>query len=300
MNSTEIDRQAFKTSSGGMRLGILLLASILLLLLTAVLPVSGGRDATAVYYSPVFMLLLGLLSCCLVWSCFKRRFGPKQIGFYLVHLGVVVLLAGALTGHLSGAKGALQLPLSAPEAAGGILSKKAPVSFGFSVSAKDFEASFYPPAYTLYRRLSPGSIMPDQPPVEKVADYETEGREVLDLKGFGQVKCAALWDESRSEWRPQLELNEDCFLYRTLQIPSHYGVTLKVVDGEKKHDLPIRINHPGNYKGWRFYLTGYDLDNQSFVTLSARHDPGRSAAISGIWMLMVGTFVLCFRHEEGC
>jgi len=31
------------------------------------------------------------------------------------------------------------------------------------------------------------------------------------------------------------------------------------------------------------------------VQLSARRDPGRMAAIVGIWLTIIGTFIFCFR-----
>jgi len=71
-----------------------------------------------------------------------------------------------------------------------------------------------------------------------------------------------------------------------------------LIDGKK---LPVSINHPAQFKGWRFYLMSYDQMRQSYVQLSVRRDPGRNAVIAGIWLTIIGTFVLCFRREGvGC
>jgi cytochrome c biogenesis protein ResB len=93
-------------------------------------------------------------------------------------------------------------------------------------------------------------------------------------------------------------LDDGAFLHLAGQTPSHYGVTLQISDGEKELELPISINHPAGYKGWRFYLTSYDQRSRSYVVLSARRDPGRGTVIAGIWIVMIGTFVLCFRKTS--
>jgi len=267
---------------------------VTLLLLTGVIPVGKGLSATAVYTSPMMILLLGLLSVSCLKCCLKRR----SVGFLMVHIGVVVILAGAFTGYVAGKKGTVQLQLLRPVTASG-LTGESPVPFGFEVRAKDFKVKFYPPIYYLYRPVSPDQIQPGQMPFGKVAEYDTAGKTFLDIDAIGRVEVSNLWNEARGEWTQRRMLDAGVFLHLGSQTPSHYGVTLQVVDGEKQLELPISINHPAGYKGWRFYLMSYDQRNRSYVVLSARHDPGRNAVIAGIWIVMIGTFVLCFRRQGG-
>ena len=277
-----------------MRVSIVIFCALILLLLTGVLPVGKGLEATAVYTSPVMILLLALLSASSVKCCFKRR----SVGFYLVHAGVVVILAGAFVGYVAGKKGAVQLQLLRPVAVGGLTGEK-PVPFGFEVGAKDFTVEFYPPVYDLYRELPRNQVQPGQMPFGKVAEYDTAGKEFLDIAGIGRVDISNLWNEARGEWTQRRMLDAGAFLHLASQTPSHYGVTLQIVDEEKELELPISINHPAGYKKWRFYLMSYDQMNRSYVVLSARHDPGRGAVIAGIWIVMIGTFILCFRRQAG-
>jgi hypothetical protein len=279
-----------------MRFGIVLFGLIILLLLTAVLPVSGGRNATDIYYSPVMIVLLALLSGSSVWCCIKRKFSLKQVGFYLVHLGIVVILVGAFIGYVSGKKGMLQLSLMPQQAESRLMMKNGePVDFGFEVAAENFQVKFYPPIYHLYRQIPPEQMVPGQMPFEKVSEFEPAGQTVLMLDDFGSFDVSNLWNEARQEWIQRRTVDAGVFLHRASQTPSYFGVTL-LVEGEK---IPISINHPAGYKGWRFYLMSYDQVNQRFVQLSARHDPGRNAVIVGIWLTLIGTFVLCFRRIGG-
>jgi hypothetical protein len=281
-----------------MKFAIIILCSVILLLLTAVLPVGKGMSATAGYYSPVFILLLALLSGCSIWCCIKRKFSAKQAGFYLVHLGVVAILVGAFIGYVAGEKGTLQLSLLPPQPTGQMLTQAGePVELGFQVSADDFEVEFYPPIYHLYRQRSAEQIQPGEMPFEKVAEYDISGKEFLDINEVGRLAVSNLW--KNGEWMPRRMLDAGSFLHRASQTPSHFGVMLKISDAGEKLDLPISINHPAGHKGWRFYLMSYDQTARRYAVLSARRDPGRNTVIAGIWATMAGMFVLCFRREGG-
>jgi hypothetical protein len=276
------------------KFAIVMLCSLILLLLAGVLPVGKGLVATAVYTSPVTMLLFGLLCVSSIRCCFKSR----SIGFLLVHLGIVIILAGAFIGYTTGKKGGLQLQLFHPVAVSG-LPGNPPVSFGFEVAAKDFEVDFYPPVYHLYRPLPPDQIQSGQMPFKKVAEVNVAGKERLDLEEFGFLAVTNLKSETTGEWVPRRMLASGAFLHLAGQTPSHYGVTLQIVDGQKKLELPVRINHPAGYKGWRFYLMSYDQRSRSYVVLSARRDPGRNVVIAGLWSVIIGTFIRCFRRAGG-
>ncbi len=283
-----------------MKFAIVILCAVIFLLLTGVLPVGKGLEATAVYTSPMMILLLALLSASGVWCCIKRKFSAKQIGFYLVHLGVVVLLAGAFIGYVVGTKGTLQISLKPQVPLNQMLDVNGKaVRFGFEVAASDFKVEFYPPMYHFYRQIPPERMQVGQMPFEQVAEFDLTGKEELDLGSLGPFKVSNLWNEARAEWAQRRMLESGSFLHRASQTPSHFGVNLLVDDGGEQSILPISINHPAGYKGWRFYLMSYDQTNRSFVVLSARRDPGRAAAIAGIWILITGTFVLCFRRTGG-
>jgi len=271
---------------------VLVMGALVLLLFAGVIPVPGGLHADSIYYSPVFMLLLLVLSLLSVRCGLRRKFCLKQGGFYLVHFGVVLILVGAFTGYVAGTKGVIQLSLKPQQAVGQLLTGEGDmVGFGFDVAAEDFQVKFYPPTYQLFRPLPPEKIVPGQMPYEKAGEFSAGENGVCVVKSLGPV--SNLWNEARQEWVQRKMLPDGSFLHVAGQTPSFFGVTL-LIEGRK---LPVSINHPADYKGWRFYLMSYDQQNLRHVQLSARRDPGRNAVIAGIWVVIAGAFIFCFRKE---
>jgi len=272
-----------------MKFGIVLLGLILLLLVTAVLPVPGGRSAEAVYYAPVFLLLLALLSASCLWCCVRRRVSLRQGGFYLVHLSVVLILSGAFLGYIAGKKGAMQLELAPSHPQRQVMASGGEwIDIGFDVAAENFQVQYYPPSYFLFRPLPPEETEPGAMPFKQDGEFRTDSSSEWKI---GDMRFPVDRLQQNGAWIEHYRLEDGSVLMRGRSTPSYYGVTL-LIDGEK---LPIRINHPADHKGWRFYLMSYDRHAQRFVQLSVRRDPGRGMVILGIWMLIAGTFILCFR-----
>lgn len=280
-----------------MRFSLAIFCLLLVLLLTGVIPIGNGQNARAVYYSPVFILLLALLSGASVWCCLCRRFSLKQGGFYLVHLGIAAILCGAFIGYVTGAKGTVRLPLRPGTSAGKVVTVKGrTVEFGFTVAAEDFEVKFYPPVYQLYRPLAPENIQPGQMPFEAVEEFSTEDAEIWKI---GEREFTVSGLRENGEWREQFRFEDGSVLFLQPRTPAFYGVTLVVKGDGLEKKLPVRINHPADYNGWRFYLVSYSQRGPETVQLSARRDPGRPAVIAGIWAVIAGTFLLCFRKGGG-
>ena len=136
-------------------------------------------------------------------------------------------------------------------------------------------------------------------PSKKAGEFSADGPKEWDLGEAGIYAVSNLWNEVSQEWISRTRIPNGAMLVRMGQTPSFFGVTLLIRDGDFEKKLPISINHPAGYKGWRFYLTSYDQKARRFVQLSARRDLGRSAVIAGIWMTMIGTFALGFRRAGG-
>jgi len=71
-----------------------------------------GTEAakTIVYYSPVFFLLQFLLVLNFVFALINHKlFKKSKWGFMLVHIAMIVILAGALTSHVFGKEGVIHL-----------------------------------------------------------------------------------------------------------------------------------------------------------------------------------------------
>ena len=61
---------------------------------------------------------------------------------------------------------------------------------------------------------------------------------------------------------------------------------------------PFSVNHPLDFHGWRFYLMSHDTQNNEYIVITARRDPGRGCVIAGIWMIIAGVAVLCWFSQS--
>ena len=206
----------------------------------------------------------------------------KNPGFVLMHLGVIILLVGAFIGHLKGMRGGMTVGLNYPAENRIQLADGTITNIPIAVEALDFKVENYPPEYTRYvvdqnQQIPTGSFVLDP-------HYED-----VDVPNYGKMKL----DEFRmgSMWMPRMQLPDGSFLIQHPLTAKRYETKLRF-DGETEAD--VIINYPKTYKGWRFYLMSYDNQMMQYVVLSARHDPGRPMVVAGIWMVIVGSFVMSF------
>jgi cytochrome c biogenesis protein ResB len=232
------------------------------------------------FYTPVFIALGFALSAANLVAVIKRW---KKPGFVLMHLGIVVLLVGGFIGHLRGVKGSMVVPLYSPAVSTMQLKDGTEVPIPVKVESLGFSVEHYAPHYTRYVRGGGGSMVAD-------VDFEldVEAQEVT-VEGYGQVQV----DQFRMGrmWLPRVALDDGSILVQQSMTPKRYETKLRF-DADKVET--VIINYPVSYKGWRFYLMSYDQRAQQYVVLTARHDPGRMAVVVGIWMVIIGAFVMSF------
>ena len=224
-----------------MRFTVIILALLVLFMLAGVLPAPGGAQ-TAVFTTPVFVILMGLLAVASLGCCWKQGLAWRKVPFGILHLGVVVLLVGAFIGFMGGGKAVLELPLYGGRAlwewGGG--GGAEPLRPGFGVSASDFKVEYY-------------AQKPD-----------------ASARGGAQV------------------------------IPRHYSAKLRFMDETgATQESALAVNHPAGYRGWRFYLMSYDRQAMSAIIVLAKRDPGQVWVLAGIWMVILGTFGVCFMRQGG-
>ncbi len=259
-------------------------------MLAGVLPARGGGQA-AVFYSPVFIALLSALGIALIVCAVRRRPSRRQVGFHLTHLSVALILLGAFLGFAFGERTQLAVPVAAdhetrelPLADGG----SAGLPFGLSVT--DFEVLYYPPDYVLYRPSGEAGY-------EFVRRVRLPAEGTLDLGEAGSIAVEDLKDDA-GEWLPERALAGGRVLRRAAAMPRRYAAALRISDpGGAVRREELAVNHPVEHGGWRFYLMSYDEDAARYVVLSARRDPGRRLVIAGIWALMAGVAIMCFRRR---
>lgn len=282
-----------------MKTGIVIMWLIVLLLLAAVLPIAGDRSADALYHSPVMILLLGILAGSCVWCCRKKRRGARLIGFLLAHLGITIVLAGGMLGFLFGMRTMVRMPVHGERPIDTVMvDGQREVPIGFKIAARDFKVDFYPPTYVRWHPLPSEQVGPGAVPFRAGQAFEAGRASQWDLGDGQSFTVSNLWNSFRSEWVPQYSLPDGSILAISQQTPSFFGFTLAIIDGEARSEIPVAVNKPAKHGGWIFYLMSYDAQGRAYVDISARRDPGRLAVIVGIWMIIVGVFILSFRRTE--
>jgi hypothetical protein len=276
-----------------------LLGLIVLFLLAGVLPSRGGNQA-AVFGSPVFMVLLGLLALGAAARCLRppRR---RRLGFLLTHAGVGVLLAGAMVGFAAGRKGQMVAPVDERHAIRQAqIDERTTFDLPFDVTVTRFAVDYYDPDYQLFQPLPAAATNARAAGAE---DYRfvrklTPARDgSLAVPGYGAVKAGELRYGGATgvdSWRRQVALTNEWILQRGRPAARHFEAVLRFGDGGVSGgtagaERTLRVNHPVSHRGWRFYLMSHGEEGPPYVVLSARRDPGRGLAIAGIWMLIAGT-----------
>jgi len=81
--------------------------------------------------------------------------------------------------------------------------------------------------------------------------------------------------------------------------PSSYESYVTVIDRERNTTFPYHIymNHVLNYRGYRFFQSSYDMDEQGSI-LSVNHDPGTWPTYLGYLLMVIG-FVWGFLAPSG-
>lgn len=252
-----------------------------------------------IFWSPLCLILLAAFTVIMVVCSFKQGFSLKKIGFQLCHLGIVIILIGACIGYFVAIKTTAAFPMNAPfnqfQLEDGSL-----VDLDFTVSAVDFQVSRYDPDYFLLKALNGNTKSNDMKDFKNLGVFKKQFDGSYDLKEYGRIDSSKLKDNSaKNGWIDRFELKNDLVLIKATPKDKHYLAKLMFVDSNNREIIEnLEVNHPVNYNGWRFYLGSYDREQNSYIVLTARRDPGTVFVIYGIWAVLLGTIILCFRKRN--
>lgn len=268
-------------------------AATLLFLLAGALPCPGG-DSSLIFRSPVFIALLGIISTLSLCCCWKNMRNPF---FMASHIGAVVILSGAFISFIYGKNTQFNMPVMPA-----MLVDKIPApgpgnarwDLGFSFSVADFKADYYKPDYSFF--------IPDKTVKEgfkKHGTFSTEKATVLDFGKRGSIPVSTLIDEKTGKWTDRFDLENGCALMRENAVPKDFEAKIRIVPKNgSEFTCQLKVNRPVSYEGWRLYLVSFGNDRKPYVQLSAKKDIGRGTVIAGIWILMAGSFISCFKRKE--
>ena len=278
--------------SSRLKLSFFLLASGILLLMTGASPILG---VSAVYGSGVF-LALGVATLFLsLWAAFPllRR---KNLGLFLVHIGVVCLILGGLLDWAKEKKYTFSLYTGPQYSTEVVFDEKLeqthPLGFRFFVD--DFKHELYPQQYALYSLKNKGSGI----------DKKLENAWLKDgiLHFPKHKKEVALSQLQNTNKMPHLILEPGLIVLPTPPADKYFGArfTIQPPTGEK-FSQELAVNKPIDHMGWRFYLVSHGQDQlqRPFVRLTARQAPGRIWASVGMYCLLSGAFLFGFGLFSG-
>lgn len=267
-------------------------------MLAGAIPVGTDGVERVIFRTPIFVIFMAALCVSILHSSFKQRFTWKKLGFYLSHLGIILLLGGALLGMLYEEQVQFAIPISEtmdfweiPKADGDQIE----LGFGFGVT--NFNVDRFEPDYALYQ---PVIITKDG---ITTTDYEFIDRiriqdDMYDLGTLGTVSGSIL-RLADNNWREQHYLPGGEVLVKYPQEDQHYLASFRIRDdNDELYYYDLKVNHPVDYSGWRFYLMSYDQSSLQHVVLSARNDPGRNYVVLGIWIVMIGTAIICWNKQK--
>jgi len=276
---------------------VILLCLLALFMIAGAIPVQGGIQVV-IFKTPLFLLLAGLLVILLLMCSFSRPLSRRRLPFLITHLGIVVLLAGAAIGFMVGRKAEFGLPITQHHVARDIpLRDETTLNMGFGITVREFAVDYYNARYGLYR--PPADAMTADADYQLIKEVTLEAGGTADLGALGKVSARELRDEENGEWKRQHLLENGWILQYVSSTARSFTAQLRFTDDdEKTTDAELAVNHPVTFKGWRIYLMSYDQDARRYVVLNARRDPGRNVVIVGIWLVIVGTALMCFRKSE--
>jgi cytochrome c biogenesis protein ResB len=285
-----------------------------------------------VYHSPLFVLLLALLGVNLIFCALLRvRLRLSMVGFLTTHIGVLLVLLGAVVGGACGTAGMMQLfvgDTSHRFLTGDQIEKELP----FSVRLNQFSVEYYnfleyPDLGDLIAADNEGNIIA-KVPVEKgaeffIGDYSIK---IIDfVPDFVKLDTGEVTTRSQMPRNPALlvsvsgggKVSErwifakfpqmDHFYAHRESLPFNlvfefreriksYRSDVSVLDwagGELKRQT-IEVNSPLSYGGYAFYQASYDREQHNWSGLQVVSDPGLPVVYAGFCLLIFGVFFILY------
>lgn len=182
----------------------------------------------------VFLLaaFVALQTICLFTK--KPKLSIYRIGFFVMHIGLVLFLVGSFIYYVAGDKLTVSIPVepgkqySRIKRSSDVQGRDEFVDLGFDIGVSDFKVEKYEP----------------------------------DENGY--------------------------------QADKYYEATLMITDAKTRQDsqVALSVNNPYRKNGWKVYLMSHY--NQTLLNLMFKKDPGEYISLTGIWMMITGSFMMCF------
>lgn len=250
----------------------------------------------------LMVVTLGIFAILMIVCILLEKFHIRKLGFYLLHIGLVLILAGCFAYFINGQSYQLTFmqdpgkyyQVTATNEA------KEKLDLGMDIQIMDTTVEYYSPTYTVYEIDTETRKM-----TALESDLEIQDGS-LDLGPYGgtnmnEAELNASLATDPTTGSTYYYINEETVLIQTIT-PKYYEVDLSLysVDkvqyyGTESEPHSLTVNHPLRCGDWKVYLMGVSAQGDtSYVTLTFKKDPGEFLTIAGIVLLVAGTFIACF------
>jgi hypothetical protein len=283
----------------GLLLGVLAVASIA----GTVVP-----PYAQIFHTLWFGALLGLFIAAVLVSAIKR-FPPtwKTLGFFLCHVGLLLILGGTALSSALSLRGRLDLHTRGPAVdtvaitrAGERTGEQRPL--GFTVKLEDFDVDSYEAQY----RVAVYKIQPDGA-ARQLATFDTDVGAVHRLPDGARFRVISragtravvveLTDERgvregilAAERRDAIFFGDRkalTFERRPDEIKAYRSQLTLARDGQKQRATLV-VNDPVSFGGWTLYQANFDRADPGYSGLDAVHDPGVPWVFAGFALVGFG------------
>lgn len=304
------------------KLAVSLLVLIAVVMIVATLLKNQAHARRYIYHSWWFVSLLGLFCLNLIFCTVGRwSLRLRTLGTTLTHVGVLVMVAGAVISSIWAQRGFLPLPIGQSSKVC-YDDKNKPIQLPFEVHLDDFEVERHTTetealvvhlvkeklARVFPIRVGEEFEVGNNPYKITILRYEPDFI-VLSKGEFGsrskspknpaiQVQVSG-GPQDRTEWvylkfpgmhrDPKAEIVLE---YRQIGATGRvkdFKSTLRLLqDGQVVASKTIEVNKPLKYAGWAIYQSSYDSIRESWSGLEIAKDPGVPLVYLGFLLITVG------------
>lgn len=260
----------------------------------------------AVFYSPAFIMACVIMCLSITYECWMRRRSWKRVSFFLSHFSIVIICVGCAIGMFTSKKTDLPMQVGPDFYYEEVAFQTHREKLGFGIAATSFKLEKYPMTdidLFIEKEVEPSESMRRMGyPARTVTDYVFEKTfKIADgdiqLDNGTVVKLDDLKNLETGEWVQSHIIEGVGILQPVKPMDKFYEVDFKLIKdeaGEDTETVKMEVNKPVSYGGWKFYLVDYDKRDHRWVTITARKDPGAPLVVAGLWLLMIGTSMICF------
>lgn len=236
------------------------------------------------------VMVLGLVTVIMVAFCvitmvsmLSFKFSIKKLGFYAVHLGLILFLIGSGIFMVSGSKNLVSVPINGSYASA-IPTQDGSVKLDFSFKLASFKIKYYPPVYAIFEK---GNNTPIK--TELMADNDG----YCDFGKWGKKKVVT----SGNVIIENINLDENTVAVAgSKQVEKYTGVINYKKNGKVKN-LTIQINKTVRMGKYKVFLMD-SLPSQEAVRLLFKVDYGEPFSVIGILLTMLGSVYLVFFEPQ--